>query len=1147
MTAAFDYEDHNVQGANGTIAEQQDEAYYDDRSDADDDLEKGRIRFPQNILYGRERELETLLKTYDDLANGTGNISDFGETINAAEAEEKVEISAIEPISNVTPPFDPYRGSCVFFLSGYSGVGKSALVQEFVKQIQSKYQSSECLGVLSVSGKYTEQNTASVPFSAIAEALEQLAVNLSTDGSNKNEKRGYDLTKIKESDLIGPGKDGSRILRSTFTSIAPLLDLLDRVEYGSEQRKPDDKSNHTLHPCLNSIKECTLALLAAICEKLDHPFVLFLDDLQWGDDASLEMLSLLLSSTKLRNVMFICAYRSNEVDAHHPFTKLMENVAEARGGKVSKTPPASVKKMDLFSLSPESITKFIADSVKHENTEEVAELAEAVYTKTMGNIFFVMQALEELVRKNILFYDVMCFEWRWVVSQVELANYMSDDVVESVKGKVRELSTNLQNLLVAMSYIPHGLDVSKLAAIMSHGQISFTENAMATLLNEASVGGMLMYSTKTNNYVFSHDRIRQAARDIASEKDQDDLLLHISRVLINFARGPDFRWCLHVAVDLLNSLPFETTNYADLNLIELNLRVSKIARKGGSRWKEHELLQKALKCLEASGTIWKEYGLTLEIYNAVIVSEFSLGFYDRAHEAIDKVLRNAKWSHDKVPAFFYQLKSKQEQTSDLSQCLNEGIKILNLYGFGIPALITTKYKVTEGMKLKMALGKRSYSCLTKLPLKDEPIFKLIWNVQLNMLFTSNIAPLVILSWKAIRYAMKRGIGRHFPLVISMFGGALSKQGKLKSAQELGQISIALLDNVPNDVEISAITQAFAYSVILPQLQSFRSMAEPLYRCYRDLNIIGGYVEAVLGSLLSYFYSVFAAGIELGPLLESKLLLSEELCRDLGKDGFLTIFQASRQFALNLRLSMENPTELEGKAFREEEALNAMNSNARKMALRDSTSFRLQLAFIFWNEDAMDQMLKILCDYSGTDVNIARLHNRLCFTGLAAFALGKRNGVDSFLTLGENCLNHFSNLTKYGSDNARPVYLFMLAMKRPSKEAYGKAIDACSEASMIHLEAMAKERFAAFLIREKNAALANEYITSSYWLYQDWGAHAKALHLSQQHEFLKHSKRDGAKSTLTSTTFDDSLSKVEKSKTAYMFNTTLKSRKKILLK
>lgn len=89
------------------------------------------------------------------------------------------------------------------------------------------------------------------------------------------------------------------------------------------------------------------------------------------------------------------------------------------------------------------------------------------------------------------------------------------------------------------------------------------------------------------------------------------------------------------------------------------------------------------------------------------------------------------------------------------------------------------------------------------------------------------------------------------------------------------------------------------------------------------------------------------------------------------------------------------------AKQEEEVLSGMNANARKMALRDSSSSRLQLAFVFWNEDVMVKMLNILGDYPPTDMAIARLHNRLCFAGLAAFALGKKKGSESFVKLGQD--------------------------------------------------------------------------------------------------------------------------------------------------
>ena len=116
-------------------------------------------------------------------------------------------------------------------------------------------------------------------------------------------------------------------------------------------------------------------------------------------------------------------------------------------------------------------------------------------------------------------------------------------------------------------------------------------------------------------------------------------------------------------------------------------------------------------------------------------------------------------------------------------------------------------------------------------------------------------------------------------------------------------------------------------------------------------------------------------------------------------------------------------------------------------------------------------------------------------------------------------------------NAKPVYLFMLALKSPSDKSFMKAIDACTEAGLIQLEAMARERYATFLTKENEVGLANEQITSSYWLYQDWGAYAKALQMVQQYAFLKSSTR---KKTNTVTSSEHS-----RKKKKMIVNTTMR--------
>jgi len=148
-------------------------------------------------------------------------------------------------------------------------------------------------------------------------------------------------------------------------------------------------------------------------------------------------------------------------------------------------------------------------------------------------------------------------------------------------------------------------------------------------------------------------------------------------------------------------------------------------------------------------------------------------------------------------------------------------------------------------------------------------------------------------------------------------------------------------------------------------------------------------------------SYIAAGLELSPIVESKLLILEEMCRSFNSLGFLTSFQIYRQYALNLRTKRDNPTEFQGEAYYEEQALGEMNPHASKMAIRDSSSLRLQLAFVFWDEEAMAQMLERIKDYPFTDANPPRLHSRLSFTGLAAFALSQRDGCKPYQKLGHD--------------------------------------------------------------------------------------------------------------------------------------------------
>ena len=373
-----------------------------------------------------------------------------------------------------------------------------------------------------------------------------------------------------------------------------------------------------------------------------------------------------------------------------------------------------------------------------------------------------------------------------------------------------------------------------------------------------------------------------------------------------------------------------------------------------------------------------------------------IGNYGSCQVAIDEVLTNAKTNDDKLQAHLHYVKCRREESEDYSQGVDDGVKVLHLYGFDIPLAPTKTCVAKEEMKLKVALRGKSYSCLTNLPIADVPVIAIFSCVVRFALVASREKIMRILVWRAIQCMLKCGVDRRFPRIMALYAGLLAKEGKVKTANEIGNITVALCEKVGDDHEAISM----AHATVLCQLQPFRNGMERYHTSYKDCKLRGE-VETTLGSMLGYSQTYIAAGLELGPLFESKMMVVEEFSRTIDRPGFLLSFQICRQFALNLRKRCDKPTEFLGEAFNEKEELSKLAGNAHKMALRDSSTLRLQLAFIFCDEDTMVEMLTILKDYPLTDQMIARGHIRLCFTGLAAIAVGRTVDPQPFQKLGQN--------------------------------------------------------------------------------------------------------------------------------------------------
>jgi len=276
---------HVIAGLHGTIAEQSEEDHLDDRSDADDDLNKGKIRFPQARLYGRDDELERLQMVYkavavhpDGFHKEVAAPSSSGAVPSHADGAGSGDGGGAQPNNAVNK-----SSTRVVFLHGLSGTGKSALIGELISQVNRSESKHTHRLPLFGSGKF-EQFENAAPFTALSDALAMWTSQiLERERADDGEEMRLLKKAIKKAGLSAAEEDGE-ILLNMFPAIAPLLGGGDHEEGNAPATRPKVPRKTSLRHMsldINRLKIVVQNLTKALGRKQERPIILFVDDLQW--------------------------------------------------------------------------------------------------------------------------------------------------------------------------------------------------------------------------------------------------------------------------------------------------------------------------------------------------------------------------------------------------------------------------------------------------------------------------------------------------------------------------------------------------------------------------------------------------------------------------------------------------------------------------------------------------------------------------------------------------------------------------------------------------------------------------------------------------------------------------------------------------
>lgn len=461
---------------------------------------------------------------------GDRDISDkfaIPQKLYGREAEIETLLTAFDRVSGL-------GGVELMLVAGYSGIGKSALVKEVHKPITEKR------GYF-ISGKF-DQFQRNIPYSAVVAAFSNLMGQLLTETADSLQQWQAKL-------LAAVGVNGQVII-----DVIPEVELIIGPQPDLPELGPTESQNRFNLVFQNFIR--------AFCAQ-SHPLVIFLDDLQWADSATLKLIELVMTDSKTEYLFLIGAYRDNEVSPIHPLMLMVSKLREV---------DAIVKQITLDPLAREHICQLLAETLSSDSTA-VAPLAELVVRKTLGNPFFVNEFLKTLYAEQAIAFDLVDCNWQWDVRQIE-AMEITDNVVDLLIGKLKKQPARTQEVLRLAACVGAAFDLRTLSIISEK-----TPEVIFPDLKRAMQSGLILPASELDaqllihNYRFLHDRVQQAAYALNDAANQKAVHLQIGRLLLENLDDQQGQERFFEIVDHLNlglelvTDPEERERIAQLNLI----------------------------------------------------------------------------------------------------------------------------------------------------------------------------------------------------------------------------------------------------------------------------------------------------------------------------------------------------------------------------------------------------------------------------------------------------------------------------------------------------------------------------------------------------------------------------------------------------
>ncbi|WP_437774509.1 sensor histidine kinase [Sorangium sp. So ce1097] len=955
-------------------------------------------------------------------------------------------------------------GTELMLVAGDAGVGKTALVDAMRDAVLAR-------GGWFASGK-CDLRAANVPYAPVSEALGALARAVL---SEPDAPRAQELRRLREA----VGANG-RVLAALIPELRAVIGDLPEVPV----LDPMEAENR-FHLSLQTFVRGVAAL---------RPLVLFLDDLQWADAASLRVLRALVTDAERARVLLLGAFRPRAVGPDHPLARALDEL---------RMVGAVVTRLDLGPLGIDALVALLADLLRCK-PDRASPLAALVLAKTGGNPYFVCALLRSLHRDGLLAFDSARGTWTWNLRRIERVG-ITENVIELTTTAIRRLSEQAQQLLELAACVGKHVDLGTLAALWGK---SIDETTAS--LDEAMREGLLVPEDEHGSKDaglrarFVHDRVQQAAYALLSDEQQKKLHLQLGRRLLELFQGDELEERLFDVVDHLDLGGDLLAGAERVELASLNRRAGVKARRAAAFEPALAYFRTGLGLLP-DGAWRSHYELCFALHCAAAECASLTGDHALCRTLVEEGLAHAASLLDEVSLQEIRIASATT-TGEYKTALEWGRAALQAIGLELPREDLGRAVESERQTIRALLGDRSPAVLAgaaHVKITDEDASQRILSAMLPPAWFADRALFVLVAAIGVRCALERGQCA-YSMAYSCYSMFLAAVGEFAEAERFSRVALELAErsgDAARQVEASHCHNAF----VRPWRQPFASCATASYHDFTLGRQSGQFRMAAYASRAVVVYS-FAAGTELDRVL-AQLDDGLSFCRRAGNQGMALCHLAYRQAICCLRGATHGRNVFDDGEFDEATFLASVSNEPTVSCLYGI--LRLETSYLFgdigaarrWSDAALVH-IDLLGGFGPvaehalfTALTLLSLHDGATATERTELSTRVAGLQDQMRRWEESCAENFRHKRLIVDAEIARVEGHFLA----SAALYDQAIEEAARAGFVQYTALASERGGRLLRAFGRSRVADAmYLRPAVQAWARWGALEKARAL--EHEF-----------------------------------------------